>query len=149
VRPPAVVIVIDAAILVAAVRGKSHGAVVEAARHAALATTDRAVSEVTRRIALGMKRPDLLPLMDELVHHINIASVSKFGPAALADAERTLREAPAGRNGAVNDAHILVLAWGLDADIWSTDRNFAGVGVACWSTPNLLRAFARVAARKA
>jgi hypothetical protein len=33
-----------------------------------------------------------------------------------------------------------VLAWSTDADIWTTDRDFAGTGVATWSTPNLVRA---------
>jgi hypothetical protein len=30
----------------------------------------------------------------------------------------------------------------VDADVWTTDRDFAGAGVATWSTPNLMRAFA-------
>jgi PIN domain len=37
---------------------------------------------------------------------------------------------------------VLALARDIDADIWTTDRDFAGTGVASWSTPNLLRVFA-------
>jgi hypothetical protein len=40
------------------------------------------------------------------------------------------------------DAHILALAWAADADVRSTDRDYAGAGVATWSTPNLMRALA-------
>jgi predicted nucleic acid-binding protein len=57
-------------------------------------------------------------------------------------AEAALRDAVPSRNGAVSDAHILALAWEIDADIWSHDRDFAGTGVASWSTINLVRALA-------
>lgn len=40
-------------------------------------------------------------------------------------------------NGSVRDAHILALAWTLDADIWSHDRDFAGTGWPSWSNGNL------------
>jgi predicted nucleic acid-binding protein len=36
----------------------------------------------------------------------------------------------------------LALAWSLEADVWTTDRDFAGAGIATWSTPNLMRALA-------
>ena len=48
-----------------------------------------------------------------------------------------LRNAAASRNGSVNDAHILALAWTYDADIWSHDRDFAGTGWPSWSSANL------------
>jgi predicted nucleic acid-binding protein len=51
-----------------------------------------------------------------------------------------LRNAPASRNGSVTDAHLLALAWTLDADLWSHDRDFAGTGWPSWSTSNLLTA---------
>jgi predicted nucleic acid-binding protein len=57
-------------------------------------------------------------------------------------AETTLRDAVASRNGSTRDAHVLALAQAADADIWTTDRDFAGAGVATWSTPNLMRALA-------
>jgi hypothetical protein len=33
---------------------------------------------------------------------------------------------------------VLALAWSVDSDIWTTDRDVAGTGFATWSTPNLL-----------
>ena len=60
----------------------------------------------------------------------------------LTDAEVALQEAVPSRNGSTRDAHVLALARSLEADIWSADRDFAGTGVASWSTPNLMRALA-------
>jgi hypothetical protein len=37
------------------------------------------------------------------------------------------------------DAHVLALAWSIEADIWTTDRDCAGAGIANWSTPTLMR----------
>jgi predicted nucleic acid-binding protein len=131
--------VVDAAILVAAARGRSSGAVLDAAAALNLVTTDRAVAEARRRIELGMKRPDLLPILEGLILEITLIdpeAIEHLIPAA----ERVLREAPAARNGSTRDAHVLALAWEADADIWTTDRDFAGAGVATWSTPNLMRA---------
>jgi predicted nucleic acid-binding protein len=53
-----------------------------------------------------------------------------------------LQLAPASRNGSMRDAHILALAWSLDADIWSHDRDFAGSGWPSWSNANLRAALA-------
>jgi predicted nucleic acid-binding protein len=55
----------------------------------------------------------------------------------LGRAAEVLRLAPASRNGSTNDAHVLALAWNLDADIWSHDRDFAGTGWPSWSSANL------------
>jgi predicted nucleic acid-binding protein len=139
-KPPASTVVVDAAILVAAARGRSSGAVLEAGHRATLVTTDRVVQEVRRRIELGLKRPELLAIIDALVAEMTVvpvaALVDLIGRSAVA-----LEEAVASRNGSTRDAHVLALAWCLDADIWTTDRDFAGTGVATWSTPNLMRAF--------
>jgi hypothetical protein len=56
-----VTLVVDAAILVAAARSRSSGAVLHAARAAMLVTTDRVVREARRRIEVGLRRPELLP----------------------------------------------------------------------------------------
>lgn len=63
----------------------------------------------------------------------------------LAEATDVLRNAVASRNGSVNDAHILALAWTYDADIWSHDRDFAGTGWPSWSSANLAAALAEEA----
>ena len=60
----------------------------------------------------------------------------------MVEAAIALADAVASRNGSVDDAHLLALAWSVDADIWTTDRDFAGAGVASWSTPNLIRGLA-------
>lgn len=99
---------------------------------------DRVLEESSRRIALGMKRPELLPVLLSLSEVIEIVPVAAL--SNLDSAHRALREGVASGNGSTDDAHVLALAWNTDADIWSTDRDFAGTGVASWSTPNLLRA---------
>ena len=131
----------DAAILIAAARGRSSGAVLAAARSTVLVTTDRAVAETRRRIDFGLKRPELHPIVDGLVAEMTVvplAALSAFLPQAVI----TLTDAVASRNGSIDDAHLLALAWSIDADIWTTDRDFAGTGVATWSTPNLIRGLA-------
>ncbi|HEY0301590.1 MAG TPA: PIN domain-containing protein [Rhizomicrobium sp.] len=140
-KAPSANLVLDAAILVAAARGRSAGAILEVARVATLITTDRAVREARRRIELGLKRPELLPVVDGLAGELTVVPVAAL-EAALSRAETALREAVASRNGSTADAHVLALAWSADADIWTTDRDFAGTGVATWSTPNLMRGLA-------
>ena len=142
-RAPSTILVVDAAILVAAMRGRSSGALLTAAANAILVTTDRVVQEARRRIALGLKRPDLLDLLDDLAELLTIVPVASLEPL-LAQCEETLRDAVASRNGSARDAHVLALAWSVEADVWTTDRDFAGTGVATWSTPNLMRALAEI-----
>jgi predicted nucleic acid-binding protein len=146
VKAPASALVVDAAILIAAARGRSSGAVLAAARAAALVTTDRVLAEARRRIDVGLKQPDLHAIVDALIAEMTVIPVAALS-AFLPQAEIALREAPASRNGSINDAHVLALAWSLDADIWTTGRDFAGTGVASWSTPNLMRGFAEAARR--
>jgi predicted nucleic acid-binding protein len=145
VRAPSTTIVVDAAILVAAVRGRSSGAVSRAAQKSILLTTDRVVQEARRRIELGLKRPELLELLDDLAAVLTIVPVAALEPL-LAECEATLRDAVHSRNGSTRDAHVLALAWSVDADVWTTDRDFAGTGLATWSTPNLMRGLAEAKA---
>jgi predicted nucleic acid-binding protein len=141
VRTPSPALVVDAAILVAAARGRSSAAVKKAAAKRLLMTTERAIQEAKRRIELGMKRPDLLAIVDTLTESIAVVPATDI-ESNLPESEHTLKEAVASRNGSTRDAHILALAWAVDADIWSSDRDFAGTGVATWSTPNLMRGLA-------
>ena len=140
-RLPSTTLVIDAAILISTVFGRSVGALTEAQKWAVLVTTDRAIHEARRRIELGLQRPELLELLDDLAKHliiIPVATLEHLFPRC----EAVLRDAVPSRNGSVRDAHVLALAWSAEADIWTTDRDFAGTGVATWSTPNLMRGFA-------
>lgn len=144
-KPPSAVLVVDAAVLVAAVRGRSSGALLLAARSARLVTTDRVVQEARRRIELGLGRPELLEILDDLTDVLSIVPMAALGP--LLDASvTTLRDAVASRNGSTRDAHVLALARSIDGDIWTSDRDFAGTGVATWSTPNLMRGLAEAKA---
>lgn len=143
-KAPASTLVLDAAILVAAARGRSSGAILAAARMAVLVTTDRVIHEARRRIELGLKRPDLLAIVDALIAEMTVVPVAALAPL-LTSSEIALREAVASRNGSSDDAHVLALAWSVEADIWTTDRDFAGTGVATWSTPNLMRGLAEAA----
>ena len=129
----------DAAILVAAVRGRTSAAIVDVATAVSLVTTDRAVEEASRRIALGMQMPELLPILREFLTDVVICPVAEL-QADIPAAQQSLREATTSRNGSIADAHLLALAWDADADIWSTDRDFCGTGTPVWSTPNLIRA---------
>ena len=106
-----------------------------------LITTDRAVAETRRRLELGLQRTDLLQPLQKLLSNIEIVPVELID-ALIERAERALREAVPSRNGSVSDAHLLALAWDAVAEIWSHDRDFAGTGVASWSTENLLAAVA-------
>ncbi len=143
-RAPASALVVDATILIAAARGRSSGAVLAAARAAAFVTTDRAVAEARRRIDLGLKLPEMQPILESLIAEMTVVPVAALS-ALLPQAEIALRDAVASRNGSINDAHVLALAWSVNADVWTTDRDFAGTGAPTWSTPNLIRGLARAA----
>ena len=143
-RAPTSTLVVDAAVLVAAARGRSSGALLEAGRSASLVTTDRVVHEARRRIELGSRRPELLAIIDGLLAEMTVVPVAALTPV-LAESEIALRDAVASRNGSIRDAHVLALARSLEADIWTTDRDFAGTGVASWSTSNLMWGLARAA----
>jgi predicted nucleic acid-binding protein len=138
-KPPASTLVLDAAILISAVLGRSAGAILVAQQASVLVTTDRVLDEARRRLALGLKRPELLTLVDDLAAAITVVPVSALEPLR-ASCEETLRDAVASRNGSIRDAHVLALARSVEGDIWTTERDFAGTGVATWSTPNLIRA---------
>jgi predicted nucleic acid-binding protein len=109
-------LVLDAAILVSAVLGRSAGAVMLAQQAAVLVTTDRVVQEARRRLELGLKRPELLPLIDDLAASITVVPAAALEPI-MPRCEQTLRDAVASRNASIRDAHVLALAWSIEGDI--------------------------------
>ena len=109
-RTPSSVLVIDDAVLVAGARGRSSGAMLEAARAAALVTTDRVVQEARRRVELGLKRPDLLAVIDALAAELTIVPVAALAPL-LASSEVALRDAVPSRNGSTRDAPRDAMYW--------------------------------------
>lgn len=141
-REPSATLVVDSAILLSGLLGRSIPAIIQVGRLRRLATTSRVAEEVRRRIVLGLKQPALLPLCERLIAEMTVVAVTDLA-TALPAAELALREAVPSRNGSTSDAHVVALAWALDADIWSADRDFAGAGQASWSTANLIRALAR------
>jgi predicted nucleic acid-binding protein len=147
-RVPSAALILDATILISGAFGRSADAIMEVQRAAILVTTDRVVEEARRRIELGLKRPDLLAVIDALTEAMTVVPVAALAPL-ITPSEIALRDAVASRNGSTKDAHVLALAWDVDADIWTTDRDFAGTGVATWSTPNLMRGLAEAANNRA
>ncbi len=136
---PSDMIIVDAAILISAVCGRGIGAIKNVDQYVSLVTSARAVEETRRRIEFGLKQPDLLAVLDILMAGIQVVQMDQLA-LLLPDAERTLKRAVASNNGSTKDAHLVALAWAIDADVWTTDRDFAGTGIASWSTPNLLLA---------
>ena len=143
-KSPSATLVVDASVLISAVFGRSAGAIMRAQRNAVLVTTSRTVDEARRRIELGLKRPELLDLLNELTGALTVIPVTDI-EVSLPRCEIALRDAVASRNGSTRDAHLLALAWNVEGDIWSADRDFAGTGVATWSTPNLIRGLTEAA----
>lgn len=139
------VLVVDAGILISAVLGRSAAMVQAVGEQLRLMTSDRALEEAARRVALGMRRPDLLPDLAALTAQIEVIPVANLPTMAMAGP--FLRDASPSRNGSTSDAHILALAWATNAEIWSHDRDFAGTGVASWSTINLVRGLEERAGR--
>ena len=80
-------------------------------------------------------------VLDDLVELLTVVPVAALEPV-LVRFEEAFRDAVPSRNGSVRDAHVLALAWSVEADVWTGDRDFAGTGVATWSTPNLMRGLA-------
>lgn len=141
-RPVSSTLVVDAAILVPVVLGRMAGAMVSAQRRCALITTDRAITEAARRIELGLKRPDMTDVLNEVAGQMTVVPLALLS-GDIARAEEVLRDTVPNRSGSTTDAHLLALGWAADADIWTHDRDFAGAGIATWSTINLMRALAR------
>ncbi len=147
VRSPTAILIVDANIILRAVMGRSFGQLLPAATdRRTIRTTHRAMREI-----YGVMRGRGLA---DALHVAALARTMTFvtvEPAAAYEAleekaANVLCEAPQSRNGSTNDAHILALAWALDADIWSHDRDFAGTGWPSWSSANLAAALAAEAA---
>jgi predicted nucleic acid-binding protein len=144
-RPLPSTIIVDATVLISAVLGRTGAVIERAQRIAALVTTDRVIEEGRRKIELGLKAPQLVPLLDAIAEPLLVVPLTELEPF-LPAAEAVLRDAVHSGNGSIRDAHVLALAWCTGADVWSSDRDFAGTGVASWSTRNLVRAMAEAGA---
>lgn len=138
---PKSAIVIDASLIIAAALGRNSDALEIAGKARHLVVSARAVIEARRRIELGLKKSELLPVVDRIVAGMNVVP-ERDTETHIERAEMALKDAVASQNGSMRDAHVLACAWLSNGDIWSFDRDFAGTGVASWSTANLMRALA-------
>jgi len=147
-REPSETLVVDANIILSAVLGfRSRPLLEQISARRALVISSEASLEV--RHVLSRLDPDasvLIEIANEILEAIEVIETARYDDN-LTSAERGLRQAVASRNGSVNDAHILALAWTYDADIWSHDRDFAGTGWPSWSSANLAAALAEQAGR--
>lgn len=134
-------LVVDTNIVVSAVFGRrTAGLLVAASRFVRLVLSEDSMREAVRVVAHvargGPSEPALLAAYLAELDPVSKADYQEHLPLAAL----TLRNAVATRNGSERDAHVLALAWSLDADIWSHDRDFAGTGWPSWSSANLLAA---------
>jgi predicted nucleic acid-binding protein len=132
-------LVVDANILMAAVLGSTTGAHLDLISGRRSLVTSAAAFEEAYRV-IGHVRPNDLAVLESLLDLVTIIACEDVAVDDMATAEMALKNAPVSRNGSVTDAHLLALAWTLDADLWSHDRDFAGTGWPSWSTSNLLAA---------
>lgn len=140
-RRPTKTLVVDANIVLSALRGRKTLAHLDRVRKIrALATSATAREEVYRVLSRLGGGAGEVELADGIFAMFEIADEQDAPRHAAAAA--FLARAPASRTGSTADAHILALAWTLDADIWSHDRDFAGTGWPSWSSANLIDALA-------
>ncbi|WID96343.1 PIN domain-containing protein [Bosea vestrisii] len=149
-REPSETLVVDANIVLSAVLGFRSRPLLEriSARRALVISSEASleVRHVLSRLDPGASV--LIEIADEILEAIEVVETARYDDN-LTSAERSLRQAVASRNGSVNDAHVLALAWTYDADIWSHDRDFAGAGWPSWSSANLAAALVDEAGREA
>ena len=143
---PSSTLAVDANIIVSVVLGFKTRALWPGivSRRRLVVSEDGAAEALTvadrQRARLETARSDVA----ELMTMIEVVPSDRYALRLVA-ARTALQNAVASRNGSVNDAHILALAWTYDADIWSHDRDFAGTGWPSWSSANLASALAQEA----
>jgi predicted nucleic acid-binding protein len=137
-RSPSPVIVVDANIVLSVALGLRSRPVFEIIQaRCALVTSARARAEIRGRArSIGEGAGEAPAIAEMLLDVVTVADESLYADR-LRGASEVLRMATASRNGSTSDAHILALAWALDADVWSHDRDFAGTGWPSWSNANL------------
>lgn len=146
-RAPSAALVVDTNILIGMILGARRRSVwdIVTSRRRLLISVE-AVAEV---MSVVSHLSDRVPLAAEdaaaLLELLEVPNAQQY-EEMLADAATMLRNAVASRNGSTADAHVLALAWSSGADIWSHDRDFAGIGWPSWSSANLAAALSEEAA---
>ena len=102
------------------------------ARGVDLATTDRNIDELARNLASleGIDETLAWQECQRVVAPFRIVLAEEYEHRR-ADADARLRE------GGKSDWPALAAALALDAELWSDDVDFFGVGVPVWTTPNV------------
>ena len=97
-----------------------------------LATTDRNILELRHVLVrdLGLSEAEADDEVDRVIAPFELVMAEDY-EFARADADARLRE------GGKSDWPALAAAIVLEADIWSGDVDYFGVGVPVWSTANL------------
>jgi predicted nucleic acid-binding protein len=137
-RAPAPILILDSNIILSVALGlPARPVFADVQLHRALLTSFRAREEVLR-IAEGLDQhaEEALAIASMLFEIVTVVEEALY-LERLAAAAEALRLAVPSRNGSAKDAHILALAWTVDGDIWSHDRDFAGTGWPSWSSANL------------
>jgi predicted nucleic acid-binding protein len=97
-----------------------------------VATTDRNALELERILVqvVGLTDVASRALVEQVIAPFQILFSEAYEHLRL-DAEARLSQ------GGKSDWPLLAAALALDGEIWSDDRDFFGVGVPVWSTPNV------------
>jgi predicted nucleic acid-binding protein len=140
-RPPTEALIVDTNIILsAAISDSSRRSFVKAGMVRQLLVTERTVEEIAGVLPrLKAKLPIDERIVAEILEGTTVVPHMVYA-ADLATTATWLQGASHAGNGSTRDAHILALAWALDADIWSHDRDFAGTGWPSWSSANLTAA---------
>jgi predicted nucleic acid-binding protein len=142
-RSPSAYIAVDANIILSAALGFGSRRYFPPVAEARILVTTASVREEVERVIMRIapRAGDRLRDAAALFGLIAVEPVP-VTTELMVHAAASLRNAVASRNGSEADAHLLALAWLLDADIWSHDRDFAGTGWPSWSSANLAAALA-------
>ena len=123
----------DTNILVRVARGRARSRVdTLVGRGVRLATTDHSAFELHRILVTAVKlsEPAAGALVEDAIAPFELLFAEAYEHRRQ-DAEARLSE------GGKSDWPLLAAALVLDSEIWSDDRDFFGIGVPVWSTPNV------------
>lgn len=141
-RRPSAILVVDANIILGVALGKRSRPTLDLVSDRRLLVTSSRVRAELSGVVAGIER--FKRARENVLQVLRVVSIADEGDyvGRLEEAAEVLRVAVASRNGRTAAAHVLALAWAVDADIWSHDRDVAGTGWPSWSSANLRAALA-------
>lgn len=125
-------IIIDANVVISALLGRHDPITPLLASGAAVFLPEAQAAEVADVLLrkFGISEALTYQTLDRMLEEIGSVTTAALRPAEQA-ARKRLDES------GQRDWPVLAAALELDADIWSNDRDFFGVGVAVWKTSNI------------